>query len=130
MPRPALLSASVSGPGDNSPSGCKRPTPACSSDRPKKSGNWPEVTGASFAATVALLALSTLLAGGGYDPSVSGVDDAVKHLPSASRQIGEVEWALRELGKLAERRCAAGREPFQHGVQAALSRWHLDEPNL
>ena len=41
-----------------------------------------------FAATVALLALSSLLAGGGYDPSVSEVDDAVKHLLSASRQIG------------------------------------------
>ena len=41
-----------------------------------------------FAATVALLALSSLLTGGGYDPSVSEVDDAVKHLLSASRQIG------------------------------------------
>jgi hypothetical protein len=40
-----------------------------------------------FAAAVALLALSTLLAGGAYDPSVSEVDDAVKHLLSASRQI-------------------------------------------
>ena len=83
-----------------------------------------------FAATVAVLALSSLLAGGGYEPSVSEVDDAVKHLLSASRRIGEVEWASRELGKLAERQCAAGREPFQHAIHAALSRWHLDEPNL
>ena len=83
-----------------------------------------------FAATVALLALSSLLAGGGYDPSVSEVDDAVKHLLSASRQIGEVEWAFRELGKLAQRQCAAGREPFQRAIQAALSRWHPGEPNL
>jgi hypothetical protein len=30
-----------------------------------------------FAASVALLALSSFLAGGGYDPSVSEVDDAV-----------------------------------------------------
>jgi hypothetical protein len=83
-----------------------------------------------FAATVALLALSSLLGGGGYDPNVSEVDDAVKHLLSATRQIGSVEWALRELGKLAERQCAAGREPFQHAIQAALSRWRPDEPNL
>jgi hypothetical protein len=83
-----------------------------------------------FTATVALLALSSLVAGGGYDPSVSEVDDAVKHLLSASRQIGSVEWALRELGKLAERQCAAGREPFQHAIQAALSRWRPGEPNL
>jgi hypothetical protein len=83
-----------------------------------------------FAATVALLALSCLLGGGGYDPSVSEVDDAVKHLLSASRQIGSVEWALRELGKLAERQCAAGREPFQHAIQAALSRWRPADANL
>ena len=41
-----------------------------------------------FAAIVALLALSSLLAGGGFDPSVSEVNDAVKHLLAASRQIG------------------------------------------
>jgi hypothetical protein len=83
-----------------------------------------------FAATVALLALSSLLDGGGYDPNVSEVDDAVKHLLSASRQIGEVEWALGELGELAEQQCAAGREPFRHAFQAALSRWRPGEPNL
>ena len=54
----------------------------------------------------------------------------MKQLLAASRQIGEVEWALRELGKLAQRQCAAGREPFQRAIQAALSRWHPGEPNL
>jgi hypothetical protein len=83
-----------------------------------------------FAATVALLAISSLLAGGGYDPGVSEVDEAVKHLLAASRQIGSVEWALRELGKLTERRCAPGREPFQHAIQAALSHWHPGEPDV
>jgi hypothetical protein len=61
---------------------------------------------------------------------VSEVDHAVKHLLSASRQIGSIEWALRELGKLAERQCAAGREPFLHAIQAALSRWHPGEPSV
>ena len=83
-----------------------------------------------FAATVAILALSSLLAGGGYDPSVSDLDEAVKHLLTALRQIGSVEWALRELGKLAERQCAAGREPFQYAVRAALSRRRPGEPDL
>ena len=69
-----------------------------------------------FSATVAMLAISSLLAGGGYDPSVSEVDDAVKHLLAASRQIGSVEWASRELGRLGERRCAPGRERFQHAI--------------
>jgi hypothetical protein len=83
-----------------------------------------------FAATVALLALSSLLDGGGYDPSVSEVDDAVQDLLAASRQIESVEWALRELGTLTERQCAPGREPFQHAIQAALSRWHPVEPSV
>jgi hypothetical protein len=61
---------------------------------------------------------------------VSEVDDAVKHLLAASRQIGSVEGALRELGKLRERRCAPGRESFQHAIQAALSRWHPVEPSV
>ena len=83
-----------------------------------------------FAATVALLALSSLLAGGGYDPRVSEVVDAVKHLFAASRQIGSVEWALQELGKLEQRYCAPGREPFQHAMQAALSRGYPRRPSV
>jgi hypothetical protein len=83
-----------------------------------------------FAATVALLALSSLLAGGGYDPSVAEVDVAVKHLLAASRQIGSVEWALQELGKLRERQCAPGRELFQPAIEAALSRWHPLDPSV
>lgn len=77
-----------------------------------------------FAAAVALLAISSLLAGGGYDPSVTEIDAAVKHLLSAARQMRSVEWALRELGKLEERQCAPGREPFLRAIQPALSRWH------
>lgn len=80
-----------------------------------------------FAATVALLALSNLLAGGGYDPQVTEAYDAVKHLLSASRQIDAVEWALRELGKLAEGPSAAGRELFQQAVKSALSCWDAGE---
>jgi hypothetical protein len=83
-----------------------------------------------FTATVALLALSSLLDGGGYDPSVSEVDDAVRHLLAASRQFGSVEWALQELCKLRERRCAPGREAFQNTIQAALARWHPVEPSV
>jgi hypothetical protein len=58
---------------------------------------------------------------------VSEVEDAVKHFLTASRQIDSVDWALRELGKLAELQCAAGREPFQNAVQAAVSFWHPGE---
>lgn len=75
-------------------------------------------------------ALSNLLAGGGYDPRVSEVDDAVKYLLAAWRQIGSVEWAVQELGKLEEQNCGPGREPFQHGIQAARSRWHPRGPSV
>jgi hypothetical protein len=54
--------------------------------------------------------------------AVADVVDAVEHFLAASRQIGSVEWALRELYKLGERQYAPGREPFQHAIQAALSR--------
>jgi hypothetical protein len=80
-----------------------------------------------FSATVALLALSSFLTGGGYDPSVPEVHDAVKYLLAASHQIESVDWALQELGKLAERQCAAGREPFRNAIKDALSRWHPGE---
>jgi hypothetical protein len=75
-----------------------------------------------FAATVALLAVTHLLGGGGYDPPVSEADEAVKHLFAASRQIGVVDWARQELSKLAESPCSPGREMFQQTVKTALSR--------
>ena len=45
-----------------------------------------------FAATVALFAVTHLLTGGGYDPPVSDINEAVKHLFAAARQIGAVGW--------------------------------------
>ena len=74
--------------------------------------------------------LSSLLAGGGNDASLWEVDDAVKRLLFASDQIGLVAGASGELGKLAKRQSAAGREPFQHAVRAALSRWRPGEPSV
>ena len=64
----------------------------------------------SFAATVALLAISNLLAGGGYDPTITGMDDAVGYLMAAAVRAGATEWASRELGKLVERSCRLDRE--------------------
>lgn len=83
----------------------------------------------TFAATVALLALSSLLSGGGYDPSVSEADDAVKYLLAASRRIGLVERSVAEVSWLIEQPCAPGREPFKHVITSALMRAHGDERN-
>ena len=77
-----------------------------------------------FAATVALFAVTHLLEGGGYDPPVSEVNEAIKHLFAAAQQIGAVGWAQQELGRLGEAPCSPGREIFQQAVKAALSRYH------
>lgn len=82
---------------------------------------------AKFAATVALLALSSLLNGGGYDPKPVEAADAVKYLLAASRELTALDWASSELGKLAAQPCAAGREPFQAAMRTALAQWHQDE---
>ena len=75
-----------------------------------------------FAATVALLALSGLLAGGGYDPQVSEADAAATHLMAAACQIGAVDWALAELGRLAEAPCSPDRQLFRNAIKVALAR--------
>jgi hypothetical protein len=76
-----------------------------------------------FAAAVALLALSSFLNGGGYDPSPTEAADAVRYLLSASRVIAAQEWALGELAKLSAQRCVPGRESFQMAIKTALSQF-------
>ena len=76
-----------------------------------------------FAATVALLSLSSFLTGGGYDPRLAEAADALKYLFAASREIVALDWATGELGKLTAQHCAPGREPFQTAIKAALSQW-------
>lgn len=80
-----------------------------------------------FAATVALLSLSSFLDGGGYDPRLADAADAVKYLFAASLEIAALDWAADELGKLAAQHCAPGREPFQTAIKAALSQWRRGE---
>jgi hypothetical protein len=75
-----------------------------------------------FAATVALLALSSLLNGGGYDPRPAEAADAVKYLLAASRALTALDWAVGELSKLVAQPCAAGREPFQAAIKVAMER--------
>lgn len=82
---------------------------------------------AKFAATVALLALSSFLNGGGYDPRPAEAADAVTYLLAASREMTTLDWALGELGKLAAQPCAAGREPFQVAIKVTLALWYQGE---
>jgi len=83
-----------------------------------------------FAAKVALFAVTHLLTGGGYDPPVSDLNEAIRHLFAAAHQIGAVGWARQELGRLADGPCSPGREMFQQAVRAALSRHDAGSPHL
>ncbi|OZB22922.1 hypothetical protein, partial [Acidiphilium sp. 34-64-41] len=73
-----------------------------------------------FAAAVALFALSSLLAGGGYDPAPTDAAEAVKYLWAAALKIGALGWAEEELDKQMGRQCAVGREMFQSVARAAV----------
>jgi hypothetical protein len=75
-----------------------------------------------FATAVGLLAVRHLLAGGGYDPVVSEVSEAVRHLLAAASRIEAADWARQELDRLAEAPCSPGRELFRQTVRMALSR--------
>ena len=75
-----------------------------------------------FASTVALLALKSLLAGGGYDPQVSEARDAATHLLEAAQHIGADDWARTELEKLANGPCSADRMLFRNAVKLVMAR--------
>ena len=76
-----------------------------------------------FAASVAMHALGHLVRGGGYDPPLSDVTEAVGYLFVAAQQIGATEWAQKELAKLVQEPCSPGREPFRDAIRAGLSRY-------
>lgn len=75
-----------------------------------------------FAATVALQALKSLLAGGGYDPQVSEADAAATHLMVAARHMDADDWARVELDKLTRAPCSADRILFRNAITVALKR--------
>ena len=78
-----------------------------------------------FAARVALLALSSFLAGGGYNPSVSEVDDAVKHLLTArAKLVGRLGVGrTRQAGKTAMRGRPGSISACRQGRPVALASW-------
>jgi hypothetical protein len=74
-----------------------------------------------FAAMVALFALSSLLAGGGYDPAPRDAADAVTYLWATAVEIGAIDWAEEQLGKLIGQQCAPGTQMFQNVIKVALA---------
>lgn len=62
----------------------------------------------SFAMQVALQAIRHLVQGRGYEPSPLDIDEAVEHLMVAAEQLGEAQWALCQLHRLAGSALSAG----------------------
>ncbi|WP_431858743.1 hypothetical protein [Azospirillum sp.] len=78
-----------------------------------------------FAVQVALSALRSLLAGGGYDPSVTDLHAAVGHLMTAAARIGREDWAREQIRALMTGPCSPGREHMRAALDAVLERGTL-----
>ena len=74
-----------------------------------------------FAAQVALLALRSLLSGGGYDPSPTDLHVAYGHLLAAASALGADDWAMDQAAKLAEGNCSPGREHFRAALASMVA---------
>ena len=74
-----------------------------------------------FAAQVALLALRSLLSGGGYDPSPADLHIAYGHLLAAASEFGADDWAVDQAKKLAEGRCSPSRENFRTALASIVA---------
>jgi hypothetical protein len=75
---------------------------------------------AEFSARVALLALSGLLDGAGYDPDPANVRAAYNHLMAGALRINSQAWARDQVATLASGPCAAGREHMRKALAQLL----------
>lgn len=76
-----------------------------------------------FAAETGLAALHHLLNGGGYDPEVSLVQEAVSHLMGAASRIGVQDWARQQAQRLVDGACSPDRGHMQRALAERLARW-------
>jgi hypothetical protein len=77
-----------------------------------------------FAAEIALSALERLLTGGGYDPRVSLVEEALSQLMTAASRIGAEDWARQQAQRLVDLPCSSDRSHMQRVLAGSLARWH------
>jgi hypothetical protein len=78
-----------------------------------------------FAVQVAVIALRSLLAGGGYDPIVTDLHAAVGHLMAAARRIGREDWAWEQVQAMVAEPCSPGREHMRTALRDVLQRGML-----
>ena len=75
----------------------------------------------SFAAQIALLAISHLIAGRGYEPDPALVRQAVDHLLGASSQIDARQWAMEQLAILLQQPGPSGQDIMRRCLAAKLN---------
>jgi len=75
-----------------------------------------------FAITVGVLAIRSLLSGGGYEPLLSESASAVRHIMAAAASIGVTDWAIQQIGLALQQPCVKGREVFRDSGTAELRR--------
>ena len=75
-----------------------------------------------FAMAVGVLAIRSLLSGGGYEPLLSESASAVRHIMAAAASIGVTDWAIQQIDLALQQPCVTGREIFRDSGTAELRR--------
>jgi hypothetical protein len=75
-----------------------------------------------FAIAVGVLAIKSLLSGGGYEPLLTDAANAVRHIKTAAASIGFMDWAVQQIGLALQQPCVTGREIFRDSATAELRR--------
>lgn len=73
-----------------------------------------------FAMAVGVLAIRSLLSGGGYEPLLSDSVNAVRHIMAAAELIGAADWAINQIDLALQQPCVKGREVFRDSGTAEL----------
>jgi hypothetical protein len=75
-----------------------------------------------FAAEIGLIASGRLLNGGGYDPEISLVQGAFRHLTDSASRIGACDWAKQQVRALVDGPCDSSRRHYQRVLAECLGR--------
>jgi hypothetical protein len=69
-----------------------------------------------------VIALGRLLNGGGYDPEISLVQEAFRHLMESASRIGACDWAKQQVRTLVDGPCDSSRKHYQRLLAEWLGR--------
>ena len=74
----------------------------------------------AFASQVALCAIRSLLAGGGYEPTTLDILSAHSHLMNAAAKMGQADWAQNAVEELMSRGASPGRDDMLAALMQAV----------